>query len=107
MLERFNPIPHTYKDKNGKKIKDGDVITIHNDKLIQEGKRVLIRYDYVPERYLFHRIPIIYNPNCCRYCRNGNAYLWEIDEIDENEIEIIGNIKTNPELLPFKTLEEL
>lgn len=101
----LNPFP-IYRDMNGNKIKDGDVVTIHNVRQMKAGDRVLVRFDYLPEINLIRKTPVLYNPNCCKACRAKWSYIWDITELDEDEIEILGNIKENPELLPLEDIDK-
>lgn len=103
---RFNPFV-SYKDKNGKKFKEDDVVVIYNERMAKPEDRLLIRFEYLPEINVFRRTPVIYNPNCCKACRAKWGYIWDMTELWEDEIEIIGNLKTNPELLSLKSMEEL
>ena len=85
--ERFLVFPETVgqytglTDKNGKKIFEGDIVTIPDSKKM--GLPALIRYDYVRATFEVSRSG--YNP---------------LSLIDAREFyEVIGNIHDNPELL--------
>lgn len=108
----FEVIPETIgeftglTDKNGNKIFEGDIVDFFNicGKIVNEcgafGIAVLPNIDYC---LLESKIPFNNNAN---FCFNDNFIsLWELwwnYEQDDNplyEVEVIGNIYDNPELL--------
>lgn len=73
------------KDKNGKKIFDGDIIKHYNGCDIKE-------YSVDTGRVFFY-------PQTMRYLRTSTLFPDDCPEIyDNNEYEVIGNIFENPEL---------
>lgn len=72
------------KDKNGKDIYQGDIISFMDD----EDKRGRVLVEWESEDCKFHCIEI-----------NNNRYGGYMSEFDSKEIEVIGNIHENPELL--------
>jgi uncharacterized phage protein (TIGR01671 family) len=74
------------KDKNGKKIFDGDIIKHYNGCDIKE-------YSVDTGRVFFY-------PQTMRYLRTSTLFPDDCHEIyDNNEYEVIGNIFENPELI--------
>lgn len=85
------------KDKNGKEIYEGDIVKcveVTNDKIIEYVSKVT----WVNCCYLVHE-----SENCdCELGMFGEG----TEKYPLTEIEVIGNIYENPELLNIKTLDE-
>lgn len=94
------------KDKNCVEIKHKDIIKITGeDWLCKDGDIFAVKTgegEHVNK-------PVIYNPNCCAVCRQTESTWGCIDDLDflnPQSIEVIGNLDTTPELLPLEALEE-
>jgi uncharacterized phage protein (TIGR01671 family) len=83
MLEEDQYIPRQFtglRDKNGKEIYEGDILETRDD----DG--------------WFH-LRVIYDEECARYLFVTDDDFYAPDELDLDEILVIGNIYENPELL--------
>lgn len=90
-------------DKNGKEIFENDILIIpdeYTDRILDDGSG--------PTEPMNHLVTVIFNAGC--FCveiiDNGDRikkghYCWPMlaDQVPTSEIEIIGNIYENPELL--------
>lgn len=83
-------------DKNGKELYEGDYIKF-TDKNNGYAKDELLAIKWNKGNFGF----IVYNPKCCEVCRNGFGGISDLGEAIciGGELEIIGNIYENPELL--------
>jgi len=76
------------KDKNGKDIYEGDILKSHDTQFAK------------PEQYVSVKFSgsgfVVYNPKCCKVCKDGPGYIAHLDEFES--FEIIGNIYENPGL---------
>ena len=81
-------------DKNGIKVKHRDIIKINAewyskketiDAVWQRGKKMEV-----------------FNPNCCKFCREMRGSIIGIGAFLPEQIEVIGNLDTTPDLLPLK-----
>lgn len=67
------------KDKNGAEIYEGDIVAFIDDYFLNKGA---VEYDAENWSYYF-----------------TNRHVVDMDEIDISQVEVIGNIYENPELL--------
>lgn len=70
-------------DKNGNKIFEGDIVIIETANVDEEDGNFIVEYDNGGARYVL----------------NGETLAFDFDSIYSIEIEVIGNICDNPELL--------
>lgn len=86
---KFPVIPQTVgqytglTDKNGKKIFEGDIVIIETTNVDAEDGNFIVEYENGEARYVL----------------NGETLTFDFDSIYSIEIEVIGNICDNPELL--------
>ena len=85
-LQDFNPMQYTgLKDKNGKEIYEGDILSYNNGYAVFEVKNEMVR-----------------NCSCCHSVWGWNLHDAAGPDEDFDHIwthEVIGNIYENPELL--------
>ena len=80
-------------DKNGKKIFEGDIIDVHED-VCSEIKT------WRNQVCFKNAVFALYDPDCCEICKNGFGITCSLSEAHCMwDIEIVGNIHDNPELL--------
>ena len=99
-------------DKHGKKIFEGDIVNLFNMQgkiVFEEGAFGIAIFQYIDWDLLDKKVP--FNNHPC-FCYNDNfVSLWELYwnfEQDDNllyEVEVIGNIYDNPELLKGAEIE--
>lgn len=84
--DKFIPLFYTgSKDKNNKKIFEGDIIATWDE----EGTRFLDSVGWDED-------------GLCWGVKSKGEYMITLSEISDHEIEVIGNIYENPELLEAK-----
>lgn len=76
-------------DKNGKEIYEGDFLKSDGRDFMSETDRVAVKFS--------GSCFVVYNPGCCKTCRDGFGCICSLDEYDN--FDICGNIYENPELL--------
>lgn len=77
------------QDKEGNEIYEKDAVTTSNRGLANKGDIMFIRYSGTRH--------VLYNPNCCKHCKEGFGHICEVDEF--GGYTIIGNTIDNPELM--------
>ena len=76
----------SYFDIKGSRIYEKDILKNQNG-------------DMSVVKYIVGDLFVIYNPECCQYCREGNGYIYTLEEyFMDYKPEIVGNYITNPEL---------
>ena len=83
------------KDKNGKEVYKGDICKYYNSEPLHEDSYEKVYEDKEPYAEHYKKIELIglieYNKLTCAYSIGGTRWF--------EEIEVIGNIHSNPELL--------
>jgi hypothetical protein len=97
------PMQYTgLKDKNGKEIYEGDIITLMDQEIVpitDEGQG--------PIEEFAHLLPVIFKDGCFGVESDGSYHcifskgFWSFDKLNDEgaELDVIGNIYENPELL--------
>jgi uncharacterized phage protein (TIGR01671 family) len=96
IIRSFNGVLLEYtglKDKNGKEIYDGDVVKIHN--LQTEWKHGEPEIDWRILAVEWNQYTWAFNNSVC-YRPLSN---YDLKTLEDYDIEIIGNVHENPELL--------
>jgi hypothetical protein len=84
------------KDKNGKEIYEGDIVKIHN--YTNKFKRGVPDFDWRVFEVEWNQTNYAFN-NAVIYCPFSR---YNRETLEDYDIEIIGNIYENPELLIIK-----
>lgn len=73
-------------DKNGKKIFEGDIVRCVNRNIDEDDGNALIEWD----------------KECSQFEIAFNSFITDFTNIHSYELEVIGNMSDNPELLEFE-----
>ena len=97
------------KDKNGVEIYEGDVLKIHGN-YGSQSRMVLFNDEFltytIPTKQ--EKIWIDKGSNHYKYCyQEDNDRLYFLTELESYEVEVIGNIYQNPELLEESLCQSL
>ena len=81
------------KDKNGKEIYEGDIVGFVRENVFKERGLIIGVIEYHPDRLAY----IV--SNCIVRQPDGEKEKWDYTFLSEDDLEVIGNIYDNPELL--------
>ena len=82
-----------YKNKNGKEIYEGDIVGFVRENAFKERGLIIGIIKYHPDRLAY----IV--SNCIVRQPDGEKEKWDYTFLSEDDLEVIGNIYDNPELL--------
>jgi hypothetical protein len=85
------------KDKNNVIVKHRDIIKINRENFCEPDSLLAVHNSIDTS----NKVLEVYNPNCCKVCRAMRGSMIGLDFFKSNEIEVIGNLDTTPELLPL------
>lgn len=81
------------KDKNGVTIKHRDILKVNRENFCKPNSLLSV--------WMRGRQKEVYNPNCCKVCRAMRCSIIGLDFFKPEDIEVVGNLDTTPELLPL------